>query len=195
MMREKELEWGQWTSALSEIGGLKIMATHFPDLQEKPFISSCSTGLNRPLCQTKHHRLVPRLQVAFEYLEQVWASTSTQSLLHWVNRPKMLNYDNLQGCWVFASWMSICHTAIFENHWWSTVPSKSSWKMHWWNLRRTPIVLRDCLLVPLLKKFQTSYMCWYCWRNQSKGKKGRKESFKDTRSIVFIAEITWTRPH
>ena len=68
---------GPMDISMSEIGGLKIMTTHFLDLQEKPFISSCSTGLNRPPCQTKHHRLVPRLQVALDYLQQVRASTST----------------------------------------------------------------------------------------------------------------------
>ena len=46
-----------------------------------------------------------------------------------------------------------------------------------------------------LKKLQTRYMYWYCWGNQPKGKMGRKESFKDTRSIVFIVNITPTRPH
>ena len=46
-----------------------------------------------------------------------------------------------------------------------------------------------------LKKLQTRYMYWYCWGNQPKGKMGRKVSFKDTRSIVFIVNITLTRPH
>ena len=40
MLREKELEQGQWTSALTEIDSLKIMETCFLDLQEKLFISS-----------------------------------------------------------------------------------------------------------------------------------------------------------
>ena len=46
-----------------------------------------------------------------------------------------------------------------------------------------------------LKKLQTRYMYWYCWGKQPKGKMGRKGSFKDTRSIVFIVNITLTRPH
>ena len=46
-----------------------------------------------------------------------------------------------------------------------------------------------------LKKLQARYMYWYCWRNQPKGKMGRKGIFKDTRSIVFIVDITPTRPH
>ena len=131
---------------------------------------------------------------------QMWASTSTitsalgQQQWRTCGRPKMFIYNNLLGCLVFASRTGIWHTAIFENHWWSRVPSKSSWQMCWWNLRRTPIVLRDCLSVSLLKKLQTRYMYWYCWRNQPKGKMGRKESFKDIRSIAFIVNITQTRP-
>ena len=59
MLKEKELERGQWTSVLAEIDDLKIMATHFLDFQEKLSISSCSADLNRPLHETKHHSQVP----------------------------------------------------------------------------------------------------------------------------------------
>ena len=68
MLREKELEWGQWTLALAEIDGLKIITTRFLDLLEKLFIFSCSTDLNGPPRQIKHHGQVPRRQVAFNYL-------------------------------------------------------------------------------------------------------------------------------
>ena len=61
MLREKQLEWGQWTSMLAEIDGLKIMALCY-------LISSCSTDLNGPPHHTKHHGQVPWLQVVFDYL-------------------------------------------------------------------------------------------------------------------------------
>ena len=68
MLRETPLERGVWTSAVAEIDGLKIMATRFLDLQEKMFISSCSTDLAGPPRKTKYHGLVTRPQVAYDYL-------------------------------------------------------------------------------------------------------------------------------
>ena len=77
MLRETKLERGEWTSAVAEIDGLKIMATRFLDLKEKMFISSCSTDLSGPARKTKYHGLVPRPQVAFDYL-----STSASIDIH-----------------------------------------------------------------------------------------------------------------
>ena len=62
------IERGQWVCATSEFDGVKVMATRFLDLQEKLFISSCSTSLDGPPRVTKYHGNVPRLQVAFDYL-------------------------------------------------------------------------------------------------------------------------------
>ena len=50
--------------------------------------------------------------------------------------------------------------------------------------------IKEKKLQTKLKKLQTRYMYWYCWGNQPKGKMGRKE-----RRIVFIVNITPTRPH
>ena len=44
------------------------MATCFLDLQEKLFISSCSTSLDGPPQATKYHGDVPQPMVAYEYL-------------------------------------------------------------------------------------------------------------------------------
>ena len=68
LLREKNLARGEWTSALAEIDGLKVTATRFIDLQEKLFISSCSTDLDGPPRVTKHHGDVRRPQVAYDYL-------------------------------------------------------------------------------------------------------------------------------
>ena len=68
MLRETELQRGEWTSALGEIDGVKLMATRFLDLQEKMFISSCSTDLPGPPRKTKYSGLIQRPQVAFDYL-------------------------------------------------------------------------------------------------------------------------------
>ena len=42
LLRESDIERGQWVCATAEIDGVKLMATCFLDLQEKLFISSCS---------------------------------------------------------------------------------------------------------------------------------------------------------
>lgn len=189
---EKELEQGQWTLALAEIDGMKIMGSWWH------VFWTC-----RENCSFPHARMTWRTSASGK---TSWASslsaccawipvnkcehrhpiTSTlgQHQLRMCGIPKMLIYDNLLGCWIFASRTSIWQTAIFGNHRWSTVLPKSSWQMRSWNLR-TPIVLRNCLLVPLLKKLQTRYMCWYCWRNQTKEKMGRTGSFKDP-EVLFL---------
>ena len=68
LLREKNFDRGEWTSALAEIDGLKVTATPIIDLQEKLFISSCSTDLHGPPWVTKHHGEVRRPQVAYDYL-------------------------------------------------------------------------------------------------------------------------------
>ena len=68
MLREKEIERGQWVSVLGEVDGVKLLATRFIDLQEKLFIASCSTDLDGPPRQTKHHGKIARPQVAYDYL-------------------------------------------------------------------------------------------------------------------------------
>ena len=68
LLRESDIERGQWVCARAEIDGVKLMATRFLDLQEKLFISSCSTSLDGPPRATKYHGDVPRPMVAYEYL-------------------------------------------------------------------------------------------------------------------------------
>ena len=68
LLRESDIERGQWVCARAEIDGVKLMATRFLDLQEKLFISSCSTSLESPPLATKYHGDVPRPMVAYEYL-------------------------------------------------------------------------------------------------------------------------------
>ena len=54
ILRESDIERGQWVCATAEIDGVKLMATCFLDLQEKLFISSCSTSLDGPPRATKY---------------------------------------------------------------------------------------------------------------------------------------------
>ena len=68
LLRESDIERGQWVCARAEIDGVKLMATRFLDLQEKLFISSYSTSLDGPLRATKYHGDVPWPLVAYEYL-------------------------------------------------------------------------------------------------------------------------------
>ena len=68
LLRESDIERGQWVCATAEIDGVKLMTTCFLDLQEKLFISSCSTSLDGPPRATKYHGDVPRQMVAYEYL-------------------------------------------------------------------------------------------------------------------------------
>ena len=67
-LQESDIERGQWVCATAEIDGVKLMATRFLDLQEKLFISSCSTTLDSPPLATKYHGDVPQPMVACEYL-------------------------------------------------------------------------------------------------------------------------------
>ena len=69
LLREVNLQRGEWTSLIGEVDGLKVMATRFLDLKEKMFISSCSTDLDGPPRKTKYHGLIPRPQVAYDYLK------------------------------------------------------------------------------------------------------------------------------
>ena len=68
LLRETELERGEWVTALAEVDDIDLMATRFLDLQEKLIISSCSTDLPGQPRRTKHHGDVSRPQVAYEYL-------------------------------------------------------------------------------------------------------------------------------
>ena len=68
LLQESDIERGQWICATAEIDGVKLMATHFLELQEKLFISSCSTSLDGPPQATKYHGDVLRPMVAYEYL-------------------------------------------------------------------------------------------------------------------------------
>ena len=68
LLRESKVERGEWVSATAEIENVKLMATRFLDLQEKLFVSSCSSDLSGPPRITKHHGDVSRPQVAFDYL-------------------------------------------------------------------------------------------------------------------------------
>ena len=68
LLRESNIERGQWVCATAEIDGVKLMATCFLDLQKKLFISSCSTNLDDPPRATKYHGDVPQPMVAYEYL-------------------------------------------------------------------------------------------------------------------------------
>ena len=67
LLQESDIERGQWVCATAEIDGVKLMATCFLDLQEKLFISSCSTSLDGPPRATKYGD-VPWPMVAYEYL-------------------------------------------------------------------------------------------------------------------------------
>ena len=69
MLRENIIKRGEWLTATANISGVNVMAVRFLDLQEKQFISSCSTSLPGPPCKTKHHGNITRPQVAFQYLE------------------------------------------------------------------------------------------------------------------------------
>ena len=78
LLRESDIERGQWVCATAEIDGVKLMATRFLDLQEKLFISSCSASLDGPPRATKYHEDVPRpMLAAYEYLSSS-ASTDIQ---------------------------------------------------------------------------------------------------------------------
>ena len=68
LLRQQEIERGVWVSATAEVGDLKVMATRFLDLQEKLFITSCSTSLAGPPRLTKYHGAISRPQVAYDYL-------------------------------------------------------------------------------------------------------------------------------
>ena len=68
LLQESDIERGQWVCATAEIDGVKLMTTCFLDLQEKLFISSCSTNLDGPPRATKYHVDVPQQMVAYEYL-------------------------------------------------------------------------------------------------------------------------------
>ena len=68
LLRETKIVRGEWISKAAEIDGVDVMATRFLDLQEKLYISSCSTALSGPPRVTKYHGDVPRPMVAFDYL-------------------------------------------------------------------------------------------------------------------------------
>ena len=59
---------GEWNSATATIDDVDLLAVKFMDLQEKQFISTCSTSSVGPPRQTKHHGEVPRPQIAYDYL-------------------------------------------------------------------------------------------------------------------------------
>ena len=67
-MREAEIKREEWVSALAEVDNVQLMATRFLDLQEKLFISSCSTDLPGPPRHTKYSGDVSRPSNAYNYL-------------------------------------------------------------------------------------------------------------------------------
>ena len=69
LLREMDLERCNWVCATSEFATVKVIATRFVNLQEKLFISSCSTSLDGPPRETKYACDVPRPQVAYAYLQ------------------------------------------------------------------------------------------------------------------------------
>ena len=69
MLREKKINRGEWNSVSGVVDGVKLLAVHFVDLQVKEFVSTCSISLPGPSRKTKHHGLIPRPQVAYEYLQ------------------------------------------------------------------------------------------------------------------------------
>ena len=184
MLRQKELERDQWTSALAEIDSLKIMVTRFLDLQEKLFISSSSTDLNGPLRQTKHQEQVPRPQVAFDYL---LASGNINIHYHFRTGPAvMADARQTKNAYLqqLAGLLSFCFTNgyLAYRHFRKSWVKHSGFKIKLANVlmeikedSHCPQRLRDShrLSVPLLKKLQTRHMYLYCWRNQPQRKMGR----------------------
>ena len=68
MFEQLVIERGEWESMLGNVDAVDLMAVKFVDLQPKQFISTCSVATCGPPRITKHHGVIPRLQVAFEYL-------------------------------------------------------------------------------------------------------------------------------
>ena len=61
LLREKTLNnRGEWNSVSGKVNDIKMMAVLFKDLQEKQFISTCSTSLEGNPRKTKHHGLIKR---------------------------------------------------------------------------------------------------------------------------------------
>lgn len=70
LLREnKLLNRGEWNAVSANIEGVKMMAVLFKDLQEKQFISTCSTSLEGKPRETKHHGKIKRPKVAEQYLQ------------------------------------------------------------------------------------------------------------------------------
>ena len=69
MLKEKDLQRGEWTSATTTIDDVNLLAVRFLHLKEKQFISTASTSQVVPPRVTKHHALVSLPQVAYDYLK------------------------------------------------------------------------------------------------------------------------------
>ena len=59
---------GTWRSATATIDDVPLLAVKFIDLKPKQFITTYNTDQPGPPRETKHHGLIPRPMVAFEYL-------------------------------------------------------------------------------------------------------------------------------
>ena len=69
MFEQLVIERGEWESMLGNVDAVDLMAVKFVDLQPKQFISTCSVATCGPPRITKHHGVIPRPKVAFEYLQ------------------------------------------------------------------------------------------------------------------------------
>ena len=69
LLKESNLERGQWVVYGSKKDGITLQACCFWDLKVKDFISTCATSISGKPRATKHHRLVPQPQVAKHYLK------------------------------------------------------------------------------------------------------------------------------
>ena len=68
LLKETDIERGEWKSASGEYEGVPLLAVRFKDLQEKQFVSSCSTSLPGEPQITKNSGQISRPQVAERYL-------------------------------------------------------------------------------------------------------------------------------
>ena len=69
LLHEQAIQRGEWTSAKTTMDDVNLLAVRFLDLKEKQFIATASTSQVGPPRATKHHGMVSRPQVAYDYLK------------------------------------------------------------------------------------------------------------------------------
>ena len=69
LLKEFNLERGEWLASSTEKDGITLRAYEFQDLKVKDFISTCATSIPGKPRAIKHLRLVPQPQLAEHYLK------------------------------------------------------------------------------------------------------------------------------